>query len=72
MYCYKDDICGGGHPSGVALLGGFGDCCQGGGQSWGLAGGHETSFCEACPNAWGTPRDPTDMLKPNGTYFNIE
>ena len=70
MYCYKSDICEGGHPDGLSLLTGFGDCCQNGGGSWGLAGGHKTSRCQPCPNAWGTS-DPLAMLKPNGMFFLI-
>ena len=69
MYCYTSDICEGGHPDGLPLLTGFGDCCQNGGSSWGLAGGHESSRCQACPNSWGAG-DPIEMLKPGGMYSN--
>ena len=72
LYCYMSDICEGGHPVGQSMPTTIGDCCEGagGGRSWGLAGGHESSTCQPCANKWGDD-DPLDMLKPGGMCNEI-
>ena len=65
-YCYVHDTCNGGHPDELPALTGFGECCSNGGKSWGLADGHEDSFCQPCPVDGDFAGDPRDMLKPGG------
>ena len=66
-YCYVHETCNGGHPDDLPALTGFGECCSNGGKSWGLADGHEDSFCQPCPVDGDFAGDPRDMLKPSGS-----
>jgi hypothetical protein len=65
-YCYNTVTCNGGHPDGIEGLAGFGECCGGGGRSWGLSDGHDLSSCQPCPIDGDFAGDPSDMLKPSG------
>ena len=67
-YCYRLATCMGGHPDDVLGLAGFGECCNGGGRSWGLSDGHQLSSCQPCPTDGDFAGNPADILKPSSTY----